>query len=162
MTTVNNSVVCFHYHCFLRFYLKTVTEKQPTCSDKTFSPGQNQVFRWTKHDVLSNIEKKTQIAPRDVNREQQICDYWRELLFPATYRLRFVQPSTSQTFRLAPLYRKELQFAATSEEHIAKGLMTFGKYIFNDILKNALACGTPEYRKWHPRVPRNPCWEPLI
>jgi len=27
---------------------------------------------------------------------------------------------------------------------------------FNDILKNALARGTPEYCKWHPSVPRRP------
>jgi len=28
-------------------------------------------------------------------------------------------------------------------------------------LENALARGTPEYRKWHPRVPRYPGWELL-
>jgi len=33
---------------------------------------------------------------------------------------------------------------------------------FNDILKNVLARGTPEYRKWHPRVPRHHGWEPLV
>jgi len=34
-------------------------------------------------------------------------------------------------------------------------------YFFNDILKNALARGTPGYCKWHPRVPQHPGWEPL-
>jgi len=34
--------------------------------------------------------------------------------------------------------------------------------MFNSILKNALARGTPGYCKWHPRVPRHPGWEPLV
>jgi len=29
-------------------------------------------------------------------------------------------------------------------------------------LNKTLARGTPEYRKWHPRVPRHPGWEPLL
>jgi len=28
-------------------------------------------------------------------------------------------------------------------------------------LKNVLCRGTPGYRKWHPRGPRHPAWEPL-
>jgi len=28
-------------------------------------------------------------------------------------------------------------------------------------LKNVLALGTPEYRKWHPKVPGRPGWETL-
>jgi len=44
---------------------------------------------------------------------------------------------------------------------LLQGLMTVWKCIFNSILKNALARGTPGYCKWHPRVPRHPGWEPL-
>jgi len=39
--------------------------------------------------------------------------------------------------------------------------MTVLKCIFNSILKNSLARGTPGYCKWHPRMPRHPGWEPL-
>jgi len=39
--------------------------------------------------------------------------------------------------------------------------MTFSKCAFNDVLKNALARGTPVYCKWHPRVPQHPGRESL-
>ena len=68
-------------------------------------------------------------------------------------------------FRLAAPYTRQTQFAAPSGEPIAiyfKVWWHFESGIFNDIVKNAVARSTPEYRKWHPAVPRHSGLEPLV
>jgi len=53
-------------------------------------------------------------------------------------------------FRLAAPYRREMSLVAPSGEPIAiciKILLHFENSIFNDVLKNTLALGTPEHRK---------------
>jgi len=61
-------------------------------------------------------------------------------------------------FRLAAPHTRQIYFAVPNGDPRAirfKVLWHFETNIFNDILKNALARITPEYRKWHPG------WEPL-
>jgi len=36
--------------------------------------------------------------------------------------------------------------------------MTFSKYINNDTMKNVLTRGSPDYCKWHTRVPWHHGW----
>ena len=67
--------------------------------------------------------------------------------------------SVSQPFLACDILRKRIIIRGTwrrTHSNLLQSLTPFWKCIFNGILKDALACGTPEYRKRHPRVPRHP------
>ena len=78
---------------------------------------------------------------------------------------RSVLSSVSEPFLACGTLRKRIIICGSQwwiHSNLLLSLMTFWKCIFNGILKDALACSTPEYRKWHTRVPRHPSWETLV
>jgi len=63
-------------------------------------------------------------------------------------------------FTVAAPYRREIQFL-TAHENLQQFGLRFDdilKTFFNDILKNVLSHGIPEYCKWHPSMLGHPGW----
>ena len=77
---------------------------------------------------------------------RQLCKYIVILFWSAS-------PVFPNLFRLTAPCKNEIYFAAPSGGFIAicrKVWWHWENALFDDILKNVLARGTPEYREWHP------------